>query len=70
MREGLNIFIMEIIFAIFGKEFIKNISIFTFGTFIKSFLSIVVHRNNNIVGIKVSEYLQYHEGILADGCRE
>ena len=50
MRKWLFIFIMEILFAIFGKEIVKkNISIFTFGTFIKSFLSILVHRNNNIL---------------------
>ena len=49
MRKGLNIFIMEILFAILGKELMKKISIFTFGTFINSFLSILVHRNNNIL---------------------
>ena len=50
MRKGLNISIMEILFAIFGQELIKkNISILTVGTFIKSFLSILVHRNNNFL---------------------
>ena len=28
MRKGLNIFIMEILFAIFGKELIKNTYLF------------------------------------------
>ena len=32
----------------------KKISTFTFGTFIKSFLSILVHRNNNILLIDSS----------------
>ena len=32
-----------------GKNSLKNVSIFTFGTVIKSFLSILVYRNNNIL---------------------